>query len=143
MSGNFGAIIIVGLIVLVVLAAVLFLASKRANRRTPVDASRQAPPISGGAPAAPASRGDAGGVEADSWSSAIAEAADARPDAVDQPRTFFSRDSLVDRDRSLDTSRWDNRPDGSEEYDEGEAPRGGSSIDAGFIQSLRERDKNA
>ena len=86
---------------------------------------------------------DAPAPKPDPWTQAMAEASQARPDAVDQPRTFFSRDSLVAPDRELDTSRWDNRPDGSEEYDEGEAPRGGSSIDAGFIQSLRERDKNA
>ena len=121
--------IVIGLVVLVALVGVLWWASTRANRRA-------IPP-----PAVPLR--DAPAPKPDPWTQAMAEASQARPDAADQPRTFFSRDSLVAPDRELDTSRWDNRPDGSEEYDEGEAPRGGSSIDAGFIQSLRERDKNA
>lgn len=122
--------VVIGLLVLVGLVGVLWWAAKRANRRP-------TPPSAAPLPGAPIA------AEPDAWSQAMSEASQARPDAVDQPRTFFSRDALVAPDRELDTSRWDNRPDGSEEYEDGEAPRGGGSIDAGFIQSLRERDKNA
>ncbi|RXW32643.1 hypothetical protein [Propioniciclava flava] len=48
------------------------------------------------------------------------------------------REHLIERDRVLDTSRWDNRPDGTEESDGG-AVSGGPGVDASFIQALRER----
>ncbi|MFZ2750334.1 MAG: hypothetical protein WAZ15_08520, partial [Propioniciclava sp.] len=50
------------------------------------------------------------------------------------------REQLIDRDRVLDPTRWDNRPDGTEEHD-GDASGGGAGVDAGFIQALRERGK--
>lgn len=53
----------------------------------------------------------------------------------------FSRESLIARDRELDTARWDNRPDGTEEYEDGVAPAGEKAIDAGFIAALRERER--
>ncbi len=134
MNGGMAVWVGIGLVVLIAIAVILFLASKRANSgRGPAVPGRADAPLSPtptGTPDAP-----------DAWSDAMKDAGAARPEAVDQPRTFFSRDSLIAPDRELDPSRWDNRPDGTEEYEEGAAPRGGGSIDAGFIQSLRERDK--
>lgn len=120
--------VVLGVVVLIAVVGLLWWASRRAQgRATPGPSSTAAATVS----------------EPDAWSQAITEAGQARPDAVDQPRTFFSRDSLLAPDRELDPSRWDNRPDGSEEHEEGEAPRGSGAIDAGFIQSLRERGKDA
>ena len=60
------------------------------------------------------------------------------PDDVTIQVLTQAREHLIERDRVLDTSRWDNRPDGTEESDGG-AVSGGPGVDASFIQALRER----
>ena len=82
---------------------------------------------------------DASGPSGDQQASPVAIPSPSVPRAALQGPQL-RREQLIDRDRVLDPTRWDNRPDGTEEHD-GDASGGGAGVDAGFIQALRERGK--
>lgn len=128
MDGNLG--ILIGLCVLAVLAAVLVFCKRASSGKQ--EGSRPVPPVA--EVARTASSATPGVADTGLLTGRVVE-------DPGQPRTFLSRESLLERDRNLDPARWDNRPDGTEEDQDGQASRGGNSIDAAFIASLRRRER--
>lgn len=70
----------------------------------------------------------------DPWEAGEEEVFDDRPvDATPPPPQVMTRDSLINRDRRLDPTKWDNHTG------DGGAGAGGDALDASFFDNLRRR----
>lgn len=129
MSGGISVVfVVIGLLVIAGIAALVLMSVRRNGPDAPPSAPP--PPVSEPTP----------------WSSAVAAASAAGETPASGPARgaeSLSREALVNPDRNLDPTKWDNRPDGSEEYDEDDpapsGPSGGPVMDANFFNSLRDR----
>lgn len=129
MGGGMSLVIVmVALLVIAGIASLVVMSNRR--NRSAVTPSAPTPAVS----------------EPTSWSAAVSAASAAGEAPASGPgrgTEALSREALVNPDRNLDPTKWDNRPDGSEEYDEDDpapsGPSGGPVMDANFFNSLRDR----